>query len=1734
MAEVDRLTIGIETSASEAVSQLNNLAAAFEALKSKSAGGLSSLSSVGKQLGSIADASNRISESGANRIKSLASALKSLQEVSGLKISSNVGNQLNSIATALSKMDSSGGQKLSAIANGLKPLTELGKSNLGSFIKQLSQLPDVVETLDSVDLDKFTDQIKRLTDSLEPLAKSMSTITSNAKSFSSSIQKVANGTNSLNKHSSKAAKGTSALGLAFSSLKLGGFVYLFNKAADAVAGWVDNANDYVENLNLFQVSMRGFYDEAMDYANLVNEKLGIDVSSWIRAQGTFMSIARGFGLLDQQAYKLSKSLTELSYDLSSLYNEDVDRSILRLQSAISGEIEPIRRLGISISQATLQEYALSLGIDESVTSMNEQEKALLRTLKIIESANNTGVIGDFARTLTTPANAMRVLQQQLTELARALGNLFLPAIVAIIPWVQAFVSLLTDAVRWIAALFGWELPEWNTSDWEQNNDSLAGSFGDVSDAVGDTTKKVKELKNATIGIDELNIISPPEQPTASGAGGAGGGPSWADQIEIPDVWDKGMLDGLRSQIEELKQKLLDLLPLIAGIGAGLLAWKLADKFLKNLSFLDKLLGSLMVAVGVTLLVDAIKDIIVNKKLTAKSIIEGGAGGGIAGAGIGFMLAKNAGLSWKGGMLSGFVIGTGIALQIMSVTAQLASGGISWDEVATGVVGAIISGAGIGGAVSWVTKASGAAAWGGNIALGAVISTGVQLVIMGVTSQFAEGSNWANQLLTSIGSSIAGAGLGFVLIGGMTGGLVGLGLGLAVSLALNVGISKIIRDQENLDSAIQEMKDTAIMTVEEATTVIGQWYQSWKPDNSIVLDLFEMKEGLDEEVLSTKTAYEELFSTIMADGQITAEELNKLTDATNNYFNAITSQSEANNDIIHEALVGALGRASGEGIQYYQDLIDKHNQWIATSQGTMGVLQQNVSSTQAALSQATPGTQEYTQALKDYNKAIQDLNQYVSAEKTASMQMYSEEIDKLKEAISSGDLDVSEYEAAQKKIAELGASMKEDIEKLDEYAANIKKSIRTEMVRAEQIGDDETLNLLGDIGAAIEKDIENQKDSIREAANGLMATLNSTFATSLETMYADGVDTNTLGTIATSYMEPILSSFAENAGSIIENSEELTKLPSKIVGTIIGAADTFQPTLDENGFANMDGSLQEIINHANSKVNALLDEYNVTENSNKFKDMLIVRPLNEMNIEESDLSGIQTNLETAVGAPIEEAGKTVGKGLDTGMENGINDNKQLVIDAVGNVGNDSIDALATATGTHSPSTKTYDIGKYMDEGLGNGIADNANLAIEPMSSVAQSMLTSFKTALEGDAGAEGFQQIGSTMSQEIATGLESNFPLIQAFFAPEKWMALYTPISNGLSTAWNTAVTKWNQDVQAWFQTSVEPWFSAEKWTEVARPISEGLGNSLNQFVSDWNTKMSTWWEEGVRPWFSADKWSAIATDAINGLKSGFTGIDQLGQQIGQKLIEGVRGAQALDSHSPSVAFQNIGKDAYAGFEQGFGNMAKVVEVVKQALSNMNLSVSAFSRNVNMSLTNLITELTRKIDAFFNDWRNKLNSAQIQQQSFTNNVAGMYASMASNSVSHINSIISALNRIPRSITTTHTIYEETVSRSSRSSSSAQGYATGGFPTEGQLFYAREKGPELVGTIGNKTAVANNEQIVESVSAGVYEAMLAVMSSGGNDNNVTVNVTLDGEQIYTNQQRVKLRRGYEIASNPNFSR
>ena len=523
--DIDSLQIEIEATSSDAATKVQQLATALSSLKSAAKGG-AGLTTVSKQLKALSDAANLVN-----------------------------GTNLNA-------------GKLKEFSDAMSSLANIQKaSGLSSTINALRKLPEISSSLEKMDLGKFATQMNQVATAMRPLATEMQKVSSGFSAMPIRIQRLIQSNAGLAASNNATAKSFGVLGTGISraQAKFGVYLIAFRQIARVMSDWVKSANEYIENVNLFQVSMGEFYDEAFAYSELVSDRLGIDPSEWMRAQGVFMSMANGFGLAREQSYALSEGLTELSYDLSSLYNEDVEQSMLRLQSALSGEIEPIRRLGISITQATLEEYALAHGINESVVSMTEQEKALLRSLVLMEGAGRIGAIGDFAKTLESPANAMRVLNQQITQLGRALGTVLLPIIIQLIPWVQAFVEVLTDAVRALATLVGFTMPEWDTQSWEM-------SGGLASDAVDDVTDSVKALKSATLGIDELNIISPN---SGSGSGAGAGVSGWADGLEIPEIWDKEMIAQIETKADQLKKQIEKILPIVVAIGAAFAAWKLS-------------------------------------------------------------------------------------------------------------------------------------------------------------------------------------------------------------------------------------------------------------------------------------------------------------------------------------------------------------------------------------------------------------------------------------------------------------------------------------------------------------------------------------------------------------------------------------------------------------------------------------------------------------------------------------------------------------------------------------------------------------------------------------------------------------------------------------------------------------------------------------------------------------------------------------------------------------------------------------------------------------------------------------------------------------------------------------------------------------------------------------------------------------------------------------------------------
>lgn len=581
--DIDSLQIEIEATSNDAASKIEQLAVALSTLKSVAKGG-AGLTSVTRQLQNFTVAANSVSSVG-SKLSSAISALQSLKNIqasSGLTSAVNALNKLNGLNLA-----SISTKKMREVSAALNSLASVNKaSGFTSSINALKKIPTIVDELDDSKLEEFAATIQKVTAAIKPL--------------SAELAPVAAGLNGINAAAGKASASSGFLGtgISNSTVRFGVFYAAFRQAASVMSDWVTESNAYVENLNLFSVTMGDAADSALEYAEAVQEAVGIDPSDWIRNQGMFKQITSGFGVVEDKANLMSKNLTQLGYDISSFYNISMEEAMLKLQSGIAGEIEPLRRLGYAIDVATLQQVAYEHGIKQSVNTMNQAQKSQLRYLAIMEQSGN--VMGDLARTVQTPANAMRILHQEITQLGRALGNILIPILQKIIPWVRAFVEVLTEAAQAIANLFGFQLPEIDYS----GLDGLTSGAESAESALGGAADAAKKLKDYTIGIDALNVISPD---TGSGAGTGGIGGSGSDLgLDLPEY---DFLQGLTGETNKLKESIKDILENIVAIGAGFASWKITRSVLKwfddlkngKFSKIDKLSAGIAIAItGFTL------------------------------------------------------------------------------------------------------------------------------------------------------------------------------------------------------------------------------------------------------------------------------------------------------------------------------------------------------------------------------------------------------------------------------------------------------------------------------------------------------------------------------------------------------------------------------------------------------------------------------------------------------------------------------------------------------------------------------------------------------------------------------------------------------------------------------------------------------------------------------------------------------------------------------------------------------------------------------------------------------------------------------------------------------------------------------------------------------------------------------------------------------------------------------
>ncbi len=414
------------------------------------------------------------------------------------KLSFTISGQATSAYNAL--------KKLSSGLNDLNVTFTKTASSGEQFVSVLGQISGFNSTVAS--------SMKGVTTNNKKMATAVSGTTSKIKTNSVALNTQTTRLSKLNSvlttNTLKNKSNTSSLSSMIKKITQISFVvYSLRTAIRALNVGTQNAIAYVENLNLFMVALGENTTRATGFITEMADSLYLDEAQLTRVQGLFYQISESLGLSSEKAYTLSENFTKLAYDLASFYNLTVDEAVTKLQAGLVGETEPLRRIGIIITENNLAETARNLGITKSIRNMTEQEKIQLRYITALQQTQNAQ--SDLARTMEQPENLLRIMKQQFTKLGREIGNTFIPAIKRIVPEIIGMVIALTNLAKKLAELAGYEDIEISddlggyskvveaTEEADENTSSVASNLRSAL-----TT--VRQLSTSTTGIDELNIL----------------------------------------------------------------------------------------------------------------------------------------------------------------------------------------------------------------------------------------------------------------------------------------------------------------------------------------------------------------------------------------------------------------------------------------------------------------------------------------------------------------------------------------------------------------------------------------------------------------------------------------------------------------------------------------------------------------------------------------------------------------------------------------------------------------------------------------------------------------------------------------------------------------------------------------------------------------------------------------------------------------------------------------------------------------------------------------------------------------------------------------------------------------------------------------------------------------------------------------------------------------------------
>ena len=543
--DIDNLQIKISADANKASSALNKLANSLTNFQRSLSIDTSKLTSISNSIQSIANAANSMNTSGIKNISTLTNSINRMGKIdtSGL---SRISSALKTFSADMAGTKVDGVGDIASIASSISRLGGVASgraiTNIPLLAKNLKQLFTTLSTTPNV-----SENIIRMTNALAGLASTGAASGRAANSLGRNL-------NTYTASAKRATKSTFSLAAAFG--KFYATYFLVIRGIKSLWKSIEGTTDYIEAFNYYTVAFNKVgkewgkdfekfgYDNAEDYVqsfgNRVNELLGkmsglkVDVDGGLISESgmknlglnlqeitqyasQLASITNSLGQTGEVTTAISKSMTMLAGDISSLFNVDFSTVATNLQSGLIGQSRALYKYGIDITNATLQTYAYRYGIEKAVSEMSQAEKQQLRLLAILDQSKVSW--GDLANTINSPSNMIRQFTNNVKEAGMVLGQLFIPVLQKVLPVINGVVIAIKRLLVSVANLLGIKI------DFSSFGQGVSGYNEDLEDTADALDKVGTSAKNAQSGIrafDKLKVISMPKSSgSGSGAGGAG-------------------------------------------------------------------------------------------------------------------------------------------------------------------------------------------------------------------------------------------------------------------------------------------------------------------------------------------------------------------------------------------------------------------------------------------------------------------------------------------------------------------------------------------------------------------------------------------------------------------------------------------------------------------------------------------------------------------------------------------------------------------------------------------------------------------------------------------------------------------------------------------------------------------------------------------------------------------------------------------------------------------------------------------------------------------------------------------------------------------------------------------------------------------------------------------------------------------------------------------------------------